>query len=94
MAQSKPVKLSVEQVLGLVQQLSPEEQAELRQKLALSSASIEIKATPRTAGHEVESWLDANLSGDLDAYEWATAPVGSSVQYVNKVGFVVSEELA
>jgi len=92
MAQSRSDKLSVDQVLRLVQQLSPEEQAELRQKLALSSAASEIQGTRRLAGPE-ESWLDADLGGDLDAYEWTSAPVGSSVQYVHKVGFVVSEEL-
>ena len=42
----------------------------------------------------MESWLDADLGGDLDAYEWARAPVVNSVRYVHKVGFVVSEDLA
>ena len=92
MAQSRPSKLTVDQVLRLFQQLSLEEQAELRYKLTVSPTTDEIQATHRLAG-EVESWLDTDLGGDLEAYSWAVGPVGSSVQYVHNVGFIVSEEL-
>jgi hypothetical protein len=84
MAQSEPEKISVEQVLRLVEELSPQEQEELRQRLGAAS---------RVPTLEAESWLDADLGGDLERYDRSATPLGTPVQYVHKVGFIVCEEL-
>jgi hypothetical protein len=42
---------------------------------------------------EAESWLDADLGGDLERYDRSATPLGTPVQYVHKVGFIVCEEL-
>lgn len=89
MAQSQPEKLSVDQVLKLVDKLSAAEQVELRQKLG-----IKVFANRMELPSEAEAWLDADLVEELDPFQWTVTPVGVPVQYVQKVGFMINEDSA